>query len=239
METSTAMDKIPYTLRRSNRKSIGFTINAEGLSITAPQWVSQEIIDKAIQEKKPWIQNKLQQWQQQYTATTHWQNGMQLPYLGKQIIVQLDPLLDSCRYEGNYNLAQHNDILYVNLPFTAGAPSIKTACIQWFQGRALACFETRLRYFQQSSGAKPARLRLSGATTRWGSCSSDGSIRLNWRLIHLAPELIDYVIAHELAHLKEMNHSPRFWAEVERILPGYEAAKTRLKQQSLRALPII
>mgnify|MGYP000910271223 CR=1 FL=1 len=233
------MDDITYTLQRSNRKSIGFTINAEGLKITAPKWVSQAIIDKAIQEKQPWIQRKLLQWQQQSTPSTNWQNGMQLPYLGRQIIVQLNPQLASCRYEGNYNLAQDNDRLYVNLPSTANAQAIKTACTQWFQGRALAWFETRLRHFQQSSGAKPMHLRLSSATTRWGSCSSDGSIRLNWRLIHLWPELIDYVIAHELAHLKEMNHSARFWDEVGRIMPNYEAAKHKLKQKSLRSLPIL
>ncbi|MFA5702142.1 MAG: SprT family zinc-dependent metalloprotease [Advenella sp.] len=233
------MDKIPYTLQRSNRQSIGFTINAEGLKITAPNWVSQAIIDQAIQAKKPWIQSKLQQWQQQSHAPICWQNGMQLPYLGRQIIVQLNPQLASCRYEGNYNLAQDNDRLYVNLPSTANAQAIKSACTQWFQGRALAWFETRLRHFQQSSGAKPLCLRLSSATTRWGSCSANGHIRLNWRLIHLCPELIDYVIAHELAHLKEMNHSPRFWAEVKRILPNYEAAKNRLKQKSLRTLPIL
>ncbi|MFV9474972.1 M48 family metallopeptidase [Advenella sp. RU8] len=233
------MDKIPYTLRRSNRKSIGFTINAEGLRITAPKWVSQEIINQAIQEKKPWIQSKLLQWQQHATPVLHWQDGMQLPYLGRQIIVQLDPQLASCRYQGNYNLAQDNDILSVNLPYTASAQAIKTACTHWFQGRALAWFETRLHHFQHSSGTKPVRLGLSRATTRWGSCNSDGSIRLNWRLIHLCPELIDYVIAHELAHLKEMNHSPRFWAEVGRILPDYQAAKARLKQTSLRELPLL
>ncbi len=145
------MDKIPYTLQRSNRKSIGFTINAEGLKITAPKWVSQTIIDQAIQAKKPWIQSKLLQWQQQSPVPTCWQNGMQLPYLGRQIIVQLNPQLASCRYEGNYNLAQDNDRLYVNLPSTANALTIKTACTQWFQGRALAWFEIRLRHFQQSS----------------------------------------------------------------------------------------
>ncbi|MBK1780264.1 M48 family metallopeptidase [Advenella sp. WQ 585] len=233
------MDKIPYTLQRSNRKSIGFTINAEGLKITAPQWVSQAIINQAIQAKKTWIQSKLLQWRQQSPTPTNWQHGMPLPYLGRQIIVQLNPQLASCRYEGNYNLAQDNDILYINLPSTASSHELKSACTQWFKGRALAWFETRLHHFGQSSGAKPLQLRLSSATTRWGSCSANGNIRLNWRLIHLDSDLIDYVIAHELAHLKEMNHSSRFWTEVGRILPGYEAAKHKLKQKSLHTLPIL
>ncbi|NLY64810.1 MAG: M48 family metallopeptidase [Alcaligenaceae bacterium] len=234
------MDKLTYTLQRSNRKSIGFTINSEGLKITAPYWVSQELIDKAILSKKSWIEGKLQHWQHQQPARSfQWQPGMGLPYLGKTIIIQPEPGLIACRFSGHYDAPQNNDTLYLNLPANAAPEALKKACNQWFQGRALAWFDARLRHFHQTKAVKPSRYRLSGAQTRWGSCSSDGSIRLNWRLIHLAPELIDYVIAHELAHLKEMNHSPRFWAEVKRILPEFEAAKNVLRQQSLHTLPII
>src|ERR1043165_1296771 len=81
--------------------------------------------------------------------------------------------------------------------------------------------------------ALPIWLRLSSAQTRWGSASADGMIRLNWRLIHFSPALIDYVVAHELAHLKEMNHSPRFWAVVRSVFPEYELARDRLKQAVL------
>lgn len=82
------------------------------------------------------------------------------------------------------------------------------------------------------------RLALTQARTRWGSCNSRGDIRLNWRLIHLPLTLIDYVVAHELAHIKEMNHGPRFWALVETMYPDWKTAKSTLRAH-VGSLPII
>jgi len=81
-------------------------------------------------------------------------------------------------------------------------------------------------------------VRLSNARTRWGSCSSLSGIRLHWRLVHLPPELIDYVVAHEVAHLREMNHSPRFWAVVESVCPAWRTGRARLRQAAA-SLPVI
>ena len=87
--------------------------------------------------------------------------------------------------------------------------------------------------FTERLGVRYTRLSLSSAQTRWGSASADGSIRLNWRLIHFALHTIDYVVAHELAHLREMNHSPRFWDVVRSVLPDYERARGVLKDDVL------
>ena len=78
---------------------------------------------------------------------------------------------------------------------------------------------------------KRQKLSLSNAGTRWGSASADGSIRLNWRLVHFRPAVIDYVVAHELSHLRVMDHSPRFWDTVESVLPDYGALRVELKRQ--------
>ncbi|MCV6902702.1 MAG: M48 family metallopeptidase, partial [Achromobacter xylosoxidans] len=107
----------------------------------------------------------------------------------------------------------------------------------WLQQRAGAWFGARLAHFLQISGLKIRRWRLSSAATRWGSCTSDGNIMLNWRLIHFAPAIIDYVIAHELAHLREMNHSQDFWREVGQILPDFEEAKNVLRRHDPASLP--
>jgi predicted metal-dependent hydrolase len=77
------------------------------------------------------------------------------------------------------------------------------------------------------------KLSLSSAGTRWGSASADGSIRLNWRLIHFREPIIDYVVVHELAHLREMNHSPRFWQHVENVLPDYAERRGALKDEAV------
>ena len=98
--------------------------------------------------------------------------------------------------------------------------------------KALRLFGERLSFQAERFGIAPPRFALSSARTRWGSCSLKTGIRLNWRLIHGEPPLIDYVIVHELAHLTEMNHSTRFWAIVERYFPAYRTARVALKQLS-------
>jgi predicted metal-dependent hydrolase len=90
--------------------------------------------------------------------------------------------------------------------------------------------------FAARLGVRYSRLSLSSAQTRWGSASVDGSIRLNWRLIHFAMPTIDYVVAHELAHLREMNHSPRFWDVVRSVMPDYEQVRGHLKHSVLPVL---
>ena len=95
-------------------------------------------------------------------------------------------------------------------------------------------FEERCRHFAQQLGVRYTRLALSSAQTRWGSASADGSIRLNWRLIHFSMPTIDYVVAHELAHLRHMDHSPRFWDVVRSLVPDYEQRRQRLRDDVLQ-----
>jgi predicted metal-dependent hydrolase len=104
--------------------------------------------------------------------------------------------------------------------------------------RALPWFAERVAEYCFRLGRPVPAVRLSSARTRWGSCSSASGIRLHWRLIHLAPPLIDYVVAHEVAHLVEMNHSPRFWAVVGELYPDWKAARSRLREAA-RVLPVI
>ena len=101
----------------------------------------------------------------------------------------------------------------------------------WLQRQARRVFEERCRHFAPQLGVQVRRLSLSSAQTRWGSASANGAIRLNWRLIHFAQATIDYVVAHELAHLRVMDHSPRFWETVETVVPNYGDLRQQLKDQ--------
>ena len=125
----------------------------------------------------------------------------------------------------------------VKLEQGADPTRVRDAAQAWLQQRAGDRFGARLAYFLQRTGLTIRRWRLSSAATRWGSCTSDGTIMLNWRLIHFAPDIIDYVIAHELAHLREMNHSQDFWTQVGHILPDFEKAKQALRRHDPAALP--
>lgn len=238
-EVLVAGHPIGFTLLRSNRRTIGFLINDDGLRVTAPQWVSLAKIDEAVQSKARWILAKLQarQSRQQQAALQRscWEDGGRLPYLGRQIRLRTDA--GHMRFEGDPDCPRDDDTLWLNVPADAGAERIRALALAWLQERARQVLGARLQRFLDQTGLKIAKWRLSGATTRWGSCTSRGNIMLNWRLIHFAPDIIDYVVAHELAHLREMNHSPAFWAEVDRLFPGYQSARDALRRHDPTSLP--
>lgn len=254
-ETDTEQQSIGYVLLRSRRRSIGFVIGDDGLRVTAPNWVTLTQVDEAVREKSRWILSKLRDWhtRQERLALAHtrWQAGGELPYLGRRITLQLGtppaveagtprpatPRAMQAIYTGDPELPQDGDTLWLPLPPDADHARIRDSAQAWLQRRASQWFDVRLQVFLARSGLRINRWRLSSASTRWGSCTSDGNISLNWRLIHFAPDIIDYVIAHELAHLREMNHSHDFWAEVGQILPDYEAARDVLRKHAPGDLP--
>jgi predicted metal-dependent hydrolase len=123
--------------------------------------------------------------------------------------------------------------LHVALPHTAKADQIRDAVQAWLMRQAKRIFTERLDHFAPRLGVRWAKLSLSSAGTRWGSASSSGSIRLNWRLIHFSLPVIDYVVAHELSHLRVMDHSPRFWETVAMLIPDYAERRERLKDDAI------
>lgn len=242
-EVVTPAQSIGYVLRRSRRKSIGLVINDDGLQVTAPGWVPLGQVDAAVIEKHKWIVNKLRvrqaRQQQLATADTQWQHGGQVPYLGQRIVLMLDGTRKAPEFDGQLYMPSENDILNLALPADADRERVRDSVHAWLQQRARIWFGQRLEYFLQANQLGIRRWRLSSAATRWGSCSSDGNIMLNWRLIHFDHGIIDYVIAHEIAHLREMNHSKAFWQELGRILPGFEQARDRLRQHDPGSLPLL
>ncbi len=127
----------------------------------------------------------------------------------------------------------------VALPPNATPEQWRAAVQAWLKDDARALFTARLAHYGARLGIAPSGLRLSSAKTRWGSCSADGRIQLNWRLIHFPLSTIDYVVAHELAHLKEMNHGPGFWRTVEALLPGYESGRALVKDPPPELVPTL
>lgn len=242
-QVQTAIQPIGFVLQRSKRKTIGLVINDDGLQITAPKWVTLRQVDDTICEKMVWILAKLKQRQarqeQLATADAQWKNGGHFPYLGKRTYIELGNPDSHATYSGDETTPKDDEILQLPLPVNADRNRIRDSVHSWLQKRAQALFGQRLLHFQEISGLKANRWRLSSAATRWGSCNSDGNIMLNWRLIHFSPDIIDYVVVHEIAHLREMNHSHSFWREVERILPGFQHARSTLKQHDPASLPLI
>ncbi|THU04560.1 M48 family metallopeptidase [Lampropedia puyangensis] len=137
------------------------------------------------------------------------------------------------------NVQQHGTqpmvghVLYLPVPLHAEPAAIAAAAQVWLRQQALQLLQARTAYFAPLMGVQPSRLSLTSASTRWGSASSTGAVRLHWRLAHMEPVLFDYVLVHELAHLHEMNHSDRFWAWVEHVQPEYAQHRQKLKQVRL------
>jgi predicted metal-dependent hydrolase len=239
---------VGYELKRMRRRTIGFVVGHEGLSVSAPRWVGQAEIDAALQTKAAWILRKLadqgERARRADAARVDWRDGTTLPFLGDTLVLVLDPRQAgvSLRNPGQacadgsapavdqaplHGVAHRT--LHVGLPTHAAPAQIRDAVQSWLQRQAMALFEERCRHYAQRLGVRVARLKLSSAQTRWGSASADGTVRLNWRLVHFSLSSIDYVVAHELAHLREMNHSPAFWDVVRSVMPDYEQRRGQLK----------
>jgi len=230
---------VAYALKRARRRTIGFMVGTDGLSVNAPKWVSGADIDSALREKAGWILRKLREQrerqQRQQEARVDWKDGTSIPFLGEPVIVVLDPRATGAVLNSDAEALPGVPrlTLHVGLPQSASADQIRDAVQSWLQRQAKRIFEERCRHFAQQLGVCYSRLSLSSAQTRWGSASADGSIRLNWRLIHLAMPTIDYVVAHELAHLRHMDHSPRFWDVVRSVVPDFEQRRGGLKDDVL------
>jgi predicted metal-dependent hydrolase len=225
---------VAYTLKRSTRRSIGFTIAADGLTVHAPRHASISAIEAALHEREHWILDKLAQASEraarQQAERIVWRDGAVLPYLGESLTVRLAAAQNRRRPQPTLQRdAAGSPMLELGLPLDAPAAQIQHSTQLWLTGRARRLFTARLDHFAPLLGVRWQRMRLMSARTRWGSASKDASIRLNWRLIHFAQQIIDYVVVHELAHLLEMNHSQRFWAHVERVLPDYAERRAALK----------
>ncbi len=234
---------VAYELRRARRRSIGFVVGVEGLSVAAPRWVVLSDIEAALREKAAWILRKLAEQHERgarlQAARVEWRDGAVIPFLGEAVVVVLDPHAGSAPSGVLFKpdaavlpgLPRH--ALHLALPQHATAEQIRDAVQSWLQRQARRIFDERCAHFAQRLGVRLHRLSLSSAQTRWGSASADGSVRLNWRLVHFGMPTIDYVVAHELAHLRHMDHGPKFWDVVRSVVPDVEHARGRLKRELL------
>jgi len=234
---------VAYQFRRGKRRTIGFSVGAEGLVVSAPKWVPLYEIDKAVQEKTGWIVAKLQETRARHdrleAARIEWRDGTTLPFLGETVRVKIDPRHAFGGVGGELRAAEGGDpatpekTLYIGLAHDASAEQIRDSVQAWLMRRARQLFIERLNHFSPHLGVQWRKLSLSSAGTRWGSASADGAIRLNWRLVHFRLSVIDYVVVHELSHLRVMDHSPRFWDTVRTVVPDYAQLRSQLKDEAV------
>lgn len=215
---------VSYQLVRARRRSLGITIDHRGLRVGAPRSASLREIEEFLRQHDRWVVSKLDEWQgaegqPRVSVTT----GTVIPVLGRPVRLVIRPGEDRSTWrEGELRLE------------VSARRSPRDALTQTLKSRALSHFAERAVSLAPRIPVEMPRLALSTAQTRWGSCCRASGVRINWRLIHLSEPLIDYVIAHELAHLVEMNHSARFWAVVERAMPGCREIRRELERAAPR-----
>jgi hypothetical protein len=230
---------VAYAFRRARRRSIGFVVDPEGLCVSAPRWVGRAEVEAALREKSRWILRKLHEQRERSRrleqARVDWRDGATFTFLGQTVTVVVDPRVTGALLQPGIDPLPGvpHLTLHVGLPQGAAAGQVREAVQSWLQRQARRIFEERCALYAPRLGVRWTRLSLSSASTRWGSASADGSIRLNWRLVHFGLSVIDYVVAHELAHLREMNHSPTFWQVVRSVVPDFESARGALRAEVL------
>lgn len=220
--------EIAYQLRRSQRRTIGLAIDQRGLRVGAPLRTRLGDIETLILRHGQWVLDKLDDWRDRQPAPPlAVVDGTLISVAGTLLTVAIDPNRQrGYAIDGALRQLQLNG---KQPAATALRSALQQEARQWFAGR-LAAYAERM-------GRPPPALRLSSARTRWGSCNHRGDIALHWRLILMPPAIIDYVVAHEMAHLREMNHSPRFWSVVEELCPDWRARRQELKQIA-HSLPV-
>jgi len=231
---------VRYAFARGKRRTIGFVVGPDGLAVRAPRWTPLLEVDAALQEKAAWILRKLHESRERVARQQHaqvdWVQGGEFPFLGQTVRIALDATHGfSAKGAALDDVADASGVrwLRVALPQTASSAQIRDAVQAWLMREAKALFVQRLDHFAPLLQVQWKKLSLSNAGTRWGSAKSDGSIRLNWRLIHFRPAVIDYVVAHELSHLRVMDHSPRFWDTVRTVMPDYAELRHSLKDPAI------
>jgi len=217
-----------YRFVRARRRSIGIFVRRGEVEARAPRYVALAQVEAFIRQKERWIVRRLTE-SARDLPPFRWNEAEALPVLGRVARLTAAPGASTV------HLAEDRLML-------PAAANWRELTLAWLRASALDLFCDRVRHYAGALGVREPSIGLSNAKTQWGSCrkTRDGSGRvlLNWRLVHLPPHLTDYVVVHELAHLRELNHSPRFWAIVEQLFPDYRSARRELNRLG-RLLPVL
>lgn len=216
---------VDYRLVRARRRTIGMEIDLDGLTVRAPRWVSVADVEAALTERAGWIVRTLEAWRgrRRQVLPREWKTGAPIVYLGRDLTLAV------FRSRAALVRADLLDLTVLH-PRADDESHVASFVSHWLREEAMRLFAPRAVHFAARLARDAPLVKISNARSEWGSCNHKGQIRLNWRLVQLPPALADYVVAHEIAHLVELNHSIRFWALVEALLPGHTARRRGLDE---------
>jgi predicted metal-dependent hydrolase len=216
---------VEFRFRRRRRRTIGIKVNENGLSVAAPLRASWREVEGFLREKAGWILEKLDERAALGSPLTIFgESGESLPLHGCEVVLAVS--------QGKRVVDLAGTALRIRVPQPEQRGAVRDLLLRWLKSRALESLAPRVAHYAARVSLPPPPFALSNARTQWGVCMASGRIRLAWRLVHLDPELADYVVAHEVAHLVELNHSERFWALVEWLYPHWREARERIERDA-------
>lgn len=223
----------PVTVSRKSRKaSIGLTLHSSGrIGISAPKGTRLKVIRSILKKNAAWIDEHLSRFE--ILRASHprheFREGDRFFLFGRELILIRKP------GSGTISFAVRDGQLIANVSKDCDRIELQDALIKFYRKIGSLYMKARVEKYRRKMKVRPASIRFSSQKTRWGSCSAAGRITLDWRLVFAPPEVIDYVIVHELAHLRHFDHSPKFWALVATHVPFMEARKQWLVEHQYGA----
>ncbi len=222
--------RIAYRIRKSHRaKNIRMTFeDADHLVVTLPYQCRLKEAESVLLEHKNWILRKIKESQTKRKIPPPFllTDGAQLPVLDKAYPLSLS-VQNQKRARWDF---QHNTL---NITAHQLTPSIiSRGVMHWYRTMARLFLEDRVPYWAKKINVSPINIRVKNQRTLWGSCSRKANLNFNWRILLLSNQAANYLIIHELSHLKELNHSPNFWQHVQEYCPEYRIHKAELKHKN-------
>jgi len=212
---------LTFTLKRSFRNNVSLRIGPKGTTVNAPFFYPKKNIHEFIKSKEKWIEDRINEFSSAQIPKDINQLK-EIKILNKSYMIKIE--------EGETQIKEHDFDIIIYLKNINDNQKIRKNFLTWLQKKALGYFNEEIKKLSYEFNLKVKKVKISNAKTRWGTCNNDKIIRLNWRLIQAEPKIINYVICHELAHLKEMNHSKNFWLEVDKMCPNYKELSKALKK---------
>jgi len=219
---------IPYRIRRSDRaRHARIVVDESGVEVVVPRRMALRHVEPFVAEKQRWIERTLQRYESVRAEAPRvvLADGGSVPYLGEQL--ELDVRVEPGRVRPH--VARLADRLVVKVG-RSGRAAVGDALERWYRKRAREEVAMRLDYATARAGTGWTRLSIRGQRTRWASCSQDGAMSFNWRLLLAPAEILDYVVEHEVAHLEVLDHSDRFWRLLARRAPDYREHERWLRR---------
>lgn len=222
---------INYIRYNQNRKDLKISVTiVNGVEVYSPDNLNDEDLNDLLKKKAPWILNKIKELNQVEASIQpkEFVSGEKLPYLGRnyRLKVQREPVTNAelTLYQGRFIATVPK-----NWQQSQVQETLEKQLIKWYRQHGAKKLQERVRHYQTVMDVTPKSVNFRSQHKRWGTCTPDGDIYINWRLIMAPVKVLDYVVVHELAHLKVHDHSPEFWKIIKSIMPDYEKRKEWLQ----------